>query len=202
MSQVGCLLMTIAAKGLEFELRGGHGRARTAAEAGAALRAGAERLPLLKLGREDVGVVVWWVGVHGGAGESALEEIFDGSRAAGHRWPVAPPGAAPVVVVLVARTDARGLRAVQSAMRDWQTRGLELRLLGLVLMADAPTRSPRALRDLRRVVSGGVPRVWSLPWVESWRAGEVPSRSNSPRQAQRLLADLRSAGALGRKAGS
>jgi hypothetical protein len=75
-------------------------------------------------------------------------------------------------------------------------------LLGLVLMADAPTRSPRALRDLRRVVSGGVPRVWSLPWVESWRAGEVPSRSNSPRQAQRLLADLRSAGALGRKAGS
>ena len=161
----------------------------------------AEQLPLLKLGRADDGVAVWWVGVHGGAGESTLEEIFGGSRAAGHRWPVAPPGTPPVVVVLVARTDARGLRAAQSAMRDWQTRGLKLRLLGLVLMADAPTRLPRALRDLARVVSGGVPRVWSFPWVESWRAGEVPSRANSPRQAERLLADLRSVGALGGEAG-
>jgi hypothetical protein len=135
-----------------------------------------------------------------GAGESTLERIFRGSRAAGHRWPVAPPGNAPVVV-LVARTDARGLRAAQSAMRDWQTRGLNLRLLGLVLMADAPTRLPRALRDLQRVVSGGVPRVWSLPWVESWRVGEVPSRANSPREAERLLEDLLSAGALGGEAG-
>src|ERR1039458_2891135 len=93
-----------------------------AKRAGVDLPGAAERLPLLKLGREDDGVAVWWVGVHGGAGESTLEEIFGGSRAAGHRWPVAPPGAAPVLVVLVARTDARGVRAVESAMRDWQTR--------------------------------------------------------------------------------
>jgi hypothetical protein len=155
----------------------------------------------LVVGERERDVVLWWVGVHGGAGESTLERIFQGSRAAGHRWPVAPTGSPPVVVVLVARTDARGLRAAQSAMRDWQTRGLNLQLLGLVLMADAPTRLPRALRDLRRVVSGGVPRVWWLPWVESWRVGEVPSRANSPREAERLLEDLLSAGALGGEAG-
>jgi hypothetical protein len=172
-----------------------------AGRAGVDLPGAAERLPLLKLAREDDGVAVWWVGVHGGAGESTLEEIFGGSRAAGHRWPVVPPGSPPAVVVLVARTDARGLRAAQSAMRDWQTRGLKLWLLGLVLMADAPTRLPRALRDLQRVVSGGVPRVWSMPWVESWRAGEVPSRANSPREAERLLADLRSTSSLGGEAG-
>jgi hypothetical protein len=194
--------MTVDAEGSRFGLRRGHGRVRAAAgQSGVDLPAGAERLPLLNLGREDDGVALWWVGVHGGAGESTLEEIFGGSRAAGHRWPVAPPGTPPVAVVLVARTDARGLRAAQGAMRDLQTLGLKLRLLGLVLMADAPTRSPRALRDLARVVSGGVPRVWSMPWVESWRAGEVPSRANSPRQAERLLADLRSASLLGGEAG-
>jgi hypothetical protein len=193
--------MIIATEGSKAGPKRDYGRLRTAAgQSGVDLPGGAERLPLLKLGREDDGVALWWVGVHGGAGESTLEEIFGGSCAAGHRWPVAPPGTAPVLVVLVARTDARGLRAVQSAMRDWQTRALNVRLLGLVLMADAPTRSPRALRDLQKVVSGGVPRVWSFPWVESWRAGGVPSRSNSPRQAQRLLADLRSVGALGGKA--
>ena len=172
-----------------------------AGRAGVDMPDAAQLLPLLKLGREDEGVVVWWVGVHGGAGETTLEEIFRGSRAAGHRWPVAPSGSLPAMVVLVARTDARGLRATQCAMRDWQTRELNLRLLGLVLMADAPTRPPRAVRDLQRVIGGGVPRVWSMSWVECWRAGEVPSRANSPRQAERLLADLRSVGALGGEAG-
>jgi hypothetical protein len=141
---------------------------------------------------EQRGEALWWVGVHGGAGESTLERIFRGTRASGHRWPVAAAPARPLVV-LVARTDARGLRAVQSAMRDWQSRKLRLQLLGLVLMADAPTRLPRAVRDLQRVVSGGVPHVWTLPWVESWRAGEVPSRANAPRETERLLEDLRCA---------
>jgi acetyl-CoA acetyltransferase len=172
-----------------------------AKRAGVHLPGAAERLPLLKLGREDDGVAVWWIGVHGGAGESTLEEIFCGSRAAGHRWPVAPPGTPPVVVVLVARTDARGLRAAQSAMQQWQAGELGLLVVGLVLMADAPGRLPRALQHLASVIGGGVPRVWSFPWVESWRTGEVPSRSNSPKQAERLLADLRSVGALGGEAG-
>src|SRR5665213_3599572 len=127
--------MTIANEGFMFGPRRDFRRLRVAADqTGVDQPAGAERLPLLNLGRDDDGVAVWWVGVHGGAGESTLEEIFGGSRAAGHRWPVAPPGTPPVVVVLVARTDARGLRAAQSAMQQWQTRGLNLRLLGLVLM--------------------------------------------------------------------
>ncbi len=159
-----------------------------------------EGLGELVVGGWERDVLLWWVGVHGGAGESTLERIFRGTRASGHRWPVlAAPGRA--VVVLVARTDWRGLRATQVAMGDWQSRGLSVEVLGLVLMADAPGRLPRGLRDLQRVVSGGVPRVWSFPWVECWRAGEVPSRANSPSEAERLLADLRSAGPLGGEAG-
>ena len=71
---------------------------------------------------------VWWVGVHGGAGESTLESLFAGSRAAEHRWP-AGRGEKPAVV-LVARTHAQGLRAVQTALRDCSERRLEVALLG------------------------------------------------------------------------
>jgi hypothetical protein len=73
--------MTVDAEGSRFGLRRGHGRVRAiAGQSGVDLPAGAERLPLLKLGREDDGVAVWWVGVHGGAGESyryVVEGSFD-----------------------------------------------------------------------------------------------------------------------------
>jgi hypothetical protein len=102
-------------------------------------------------------------------------------------------------VVLAARTDARGLRAVQRAMREHLESALPVDVVGLVLMADAPGRLPRVLRDLARVVGGTVPRVWSLPWVEAWRAGEVPSPANSPKEADRLAAELRVALGLDQK---
>ncbi len=75
-------------------------------------------------------------------------------------------------------------------MRQLHEDRLAVSVLGLVWIADAPGRLPRALRDLQAVVSGGAPQVWSLPWVERWRLGEVPSQANSPREAGRLLADL------------
>jgi hypothetical protein len=149
------------------------------------------RLPTRTVLTADAGVLVWWLGVHGGAGESLLEEAFSGSRASRHVWPIAPHGAAATRVVLVARTDVRGLRAVQGAMRQWHEDSLRAVVLGLVLMADAPGRLPRGLRELAGVVGGAVPRVWSLPWVEAWRVGEVPSPASSPREARALLVDLR-----------
>jgi hypothetical protein len=86
-------------------------------------------------------------------------------------------------------------------MRQWQEDRLPVAVVGLVLMADAPGRLPRALRDLAGVIGGGVPRVWAFPWVEAWRVGEVPSSANSPKEAGRLLEDLRSAGRTVRKEG-
>jgi hypothetical protein len=178
--------------------RGGFG-ARFAPAAPASVVS--DRLPLRRLGPGDAGAVVWWLGVHGGAGESTLEEIFRGSRAAGHAWPVPGVGHPPVPVVFVARTSARGLLAAQRVMRQWQEDRLPVAVVGLVLMADAPGRLPRALRDLAGVIGGGVPRVWAFPWVEAWRVGEVPSSANSPKEAGRLLEDLRSAGRTVRKEG-
>ncbi|MGF1661007.1 MAG: DUF6668 family protein [Kineosporiaceae bacterium] len=124
---------------------------------------------------------LWWVGVHGGAGESTWARLLPGSRAAGHAWPVpATPHLAPNRVVLVARTDLRGLLAVQAAAAQWveQHRGT-VDLLGLVLSADAPGRLPRPLADLAGHVSGGVPRVWRVPWLPAWRM-YLPDEADVP----------------------
>jgi hypothetical protein len=158
------------------------------------------RMPrVLGMVEVDAPAAVWWCGVHGGAGESTLERIFRGSRASDHRWPIVRLGDPIPAVVLAARTDARGLRAVQRAMREHLESALPVDVVGLVLMADAPGRLPRVLRDLAGVVGGTVPRVWSLPWVEAWRAGEVPSPANSPKEADRLAAELRAALGLDQK---
>jgi hypothetical protein len=41
-----------------------------------------------------------------------------------------------------------------------------------------------------QVVSGGVPRTWTVPWVEAWRVGEPPALASSPREVQRLVDEL------------
>ncbi|HRL81412.1 MAG TPA: hypothetical protein PLK46_13925 [Propioniciclava sp.] len=134
---------------------------------------------------------LWWVGAHGGAGESTLAGLAPEWPAAGHAWP-RTPAPAPAPVVLVARSNAHGLRAAQTAIMQWAG-GLvpSVDVLGLVIVADAPGRLPRPLRDLAQVVSGGVPRTWNVPWVESWRLGEPPALNDAPREVRRLVDELR-----------
>ncbi|MGP3973544.1 DUF6668 family protein [Streptomyces sp. 8N114] len=129
----------------------------------------------------------WWLGVHGGAGVSTLEQAVPGGRDAGRAWPAADE---PQPVVLVARSSANGLKAVRNAAQQWGSQlvtGIEL--LGLVVVADAPGRRPRALRDLLHLVSGTVPRLWEIPWVEEWRLGEPPT-AHLPKECAPLARDL------------
>lgn len=149
-----------------------------------------DRLPRRALADEEP-AAVWWLGAHGGAGESTLEELFCGSRAADHCWPLAASGETAAHVVLVARTHAHGLNAAQHAIREWAAGDVEVLLLGLVLIADAPGRLPSALRQLAALVAGGVPAVWSLPWIEAWRVGDPPGPQNAPKAVRQLLEDLR-----------
>ncbi|WP_308458016.1 MULTISPECIES: DUF6668 family protein [Leifsonia] len=133
---------------------------------------------------------LWWLGAHGGSGESSLAALVPDWLAADHGWP-RPPAGMPARVVLVARSHAYGLRAAQAAATQWAA-GLvpHVELLGLVLVADAPGRLPRPLRDLAQVVGGGVPRTWNVPWVESWRLGEPPALADAPREVHRLVDEL------------
>ncbi|WP_454044649.1 DUF6668 family protein [Cellulosimicrobium sp. Marseille-Q8652] len=149
-----------------------------------------ERADQLPTRPQHWNATLWWLGVHGGAGESTLADLVPGSRAAAHAWPRLPDHA-PVRVVLTARSSMRGLRAAQAAATQWAA-GLvpHVEVLGLVILADAPGRMPRPLRDFAQLVAGGVPRAWTLPWIEGWRLGEPPALSDSPREVRRLVDDL------------
>jgi len=136
---------------------------------------------------------VWWLGVHGGAGESTLAALAAGTKAAGHAWPLpADPAAAAHRVVLVARTNYTGLIGAQRAAIDWasDSLGSGVTLEGLVLIADMPGRRPKPLRDLEQVVAGGAPRSWSLPWIDAWRYGPAAPGTPLPRPFHDLLAEL------------
>ena len=124
-------------------------------------------LPVVPEGRT---AALWLVGAHGGAGESTLACLVPDWEAAGHAWPESAAGPAPCV--LTARTSAAGLLAAQAALRQWAAGDAPVDLAGLVLLADAPGRLPRPLRDLAGLVAGGAPRCWSIPWIEAWRLGQ------------------------------
>lgn len=127
----------------------------------------------------------WWVPCHGGAGATTLATVLGGGDAGRRGWPryrAAQPG-----VILVARTHAAGLQAAQRASRQWASGAVgSVRLVGLVAVADTPGRLPRSLRQWLKLVTGGFPRTWVVPWHEPWRRGERPTRENAPRQVVRM----------------
>jgi hypothetical protein len=131
----------------------------------------------------------WWLGCHGGAGVTTLQAALRAGEDACRHWP-AQTSPARHSVVLVTRSHASGLERAQAVVRQWaagMVPGVDL--LGLVVMADAPGRLPKPLRDLLRLVSAGVPRTWHVPWVEEWRRGE-PVASHLPRQLASLSRQL------------
>lgn len=146
-----------------------------------------DQLPTLSQGHQ---ADLWWLGAHGGAGESSLAALVPEWSAAGHGWPLAP-GVKASRVVVVARSNMRGLRAAQLAATQWAS-GLvpHVQVVGLVVVADAPGRLPRPLREFAHLVAGGFPRTWTVPWIEAWRLGEPPELSTAPRDVRRLVDDL------------
>lgn len=136
----------------------------------------------------EVTAPVWWLGAHGGAGESTLTEYLPGSRAADHCWPTSADDAAPSTVVLLCRSHARGLHAAQRALTDWASGAVPgVHLLGLVVVADAPGKTPKPLRDLTRLVAGGAPRTWHLPWLEVARFAPTDGTTPPPTAVRSLL---------------
>jgi hypothetical protein len=137
---------------------------------------------------------VWIVGVHGGAGESTITELSPHFREAHHRWPQPPPYGS-VLCLMVARTNAAGLHNARAAAREWAAGAQpHVVLLGLILIPDAPGRVPKELARQITLTSGGVPRVWQLPWIEDWRLHApgytLLDTADLPRAVKKLLVDL------------
>jgi len=68
---------------------------------------------------------------------------------------------------------------------------LGVELLGLVVVADAPGRLPKPLRDLTDLVTGGAPRAWRVGWQEKWRQGNPPDLQDCSRNIESLLTLIR-----------
>lgn len=124
-----------------------------------------------------------WIGAHGGAGASTLARLLGGTDI-GCRWPDARLGE-PARVLLTGRTNVDGLRAVSRALRVLQEgrHPAGMRLLGVVLMADAPGRLPAPLAGRISAMRGIAP-VHRVPWIPALRQGERPR--SLPRQLVRL----------------
>lgn len=149
-------------------------------------------LPLWRLGKSlrNGGPGWWFLSCHGGAGATTLNNAIQGGMDAGRYWPVPDPPAY-TNVVLVARSHAGGLTAAQLAARQWASGSLPtVRVLGLAVVADAPGRRPKVLRDLQGLIAGGVPRVWDLPWIEELRLGAPVSAIQLPAAFTTMAVDL------------
>lgn len=139
--------------------------------------------------------VAWAVGAHGGAGTSTLAQVFAPVGDAGTQWPAADEHPWCVVVCRSTRT---GLDAAQSAVlqaHSGNAGGCEV--LGVVIVADAPGKTPKALRN-RETVLEELTEVWRVPYVPGFRehatselaqwvptAGEA-SKPESKRAGQRV----------------
>lgn len=120
---------------------------------------------------ESGGTGVWLLGTHGGSGARCLSAVLNGTRLAGKTWPTPVNGREPVV--LVCRGDHRGLSSAQEYARAYRDGGLaeQLQLVGVIVSADAPGRTPPPLRRLERLLSGAAPIIGHAPWEPTWRTG-------------------------------
>ena len=161
----------------------------TAPQPGVPVPDTADRLPRWS---QALPAQVWWLGVHGGAGETTLATLAERTRPAQHGWPIYSPPTIATNVILVARSNYNGLIAAQRAATEWASGALGdvVKVGGLALIADAPGRLPKPLRNLQQVVAGGLPRVWALPWIDAWRLGPVDPSTPLPREYRDMFAEL------------
>lgn len=143
----------------------------------------------LRLWRPARRARVWWVGCHGGAGETTLSSFVPVDSCTDHRFPDLPADEPPAKVVLVARDSGAGLDAARRALgqiRDRRAGNIEL--LALVLSAAAPGKLPRELADDVAVLEAGLlgRPLRRIDWVPAWRLGDP----ELPRQVTDLLLEI------------
>ena len=90
-------------------------------------------------------------------------------------WP-RPPAGWQAPVVLVCRASAAGTWRATGAVEQWSRRQIPpgTVLLGVVAVAASGRRTPRIAADRLHLISGWVPKVWHVDWVETYLAADNP----------------------------
>jgi len=160
---------------------------RAVRRTGVAAPAAEHRLP--RVTHADVSGI-WMVGVHGGAGESSLAHVL-GAREAGRAWPLPQHFSQRSSVVLVARTNARGIDAMRNALREVASGSVSsVHVVGVTFVRDAP-KLPAELRNEARIVASAAATSWWVPWIDDWRRTTTPTLKGLPRVTTQVLTDLR-----------
>lgn len=125
-------------------------------------------------------------GLHGGAGTTTLATIFgDDVIDTGQGWPVSGDGN-EARVIAVARTHYLGLSVADDFTQLWGSGQLnESRLLGLILVDDAPRLVDSQQRAVKRLLKK-TPLGAHVPWVENWRFGP-PDPQQIPLRIRRIV---------------
>jgi len=143
--------------------------------------------PLRKRARGAAGDADWWLlGAHGGAGVTSLRRAGVGGADAERRWPACGP------VVVVTRRSGVGLEWARDAARQHASGGTpdDVLLAGLVVVADAPGRTPARLARFLQLITAAYPRVWEVPWVEEWRLAGHDEPLPTPPAVRQLGEDM------------
>lgn len=127
----------------------------------------------------------WWMGAHGGAGETTMAAMDPNGEAAGHAWPLHPGGAH---VVVVARETASGLQAATNARKHHASGAFPgVTILGLVTIAAAPGKTPPAITQRLRLLEKAYPRFKRIHWRPELITNPAPGPEDQDRATTSVL---------------
>jgi hypothetical protein len=147
---------------------------------------------------------VWWVGCHGGSGATTLAGLTKIGCDFGTAWPVMPPTAAMIDVILVFRASATGTWAATGAVEQWRRRSapVNARVRGIVAVAASARRPPKIVDERLQLLKGWVPNLWKVGWQEVLLAADEPSDVGLPPDVAALRDALLNVSAENAKAAS
>jgi hypothetical protein len=123
---------------------------------------------------EGFSPLVWLVGAHGGAGTTSLAHAVAAFGDAGQQWPAEDEYPWSVIV---ARTTREGLEAAHdTALQAQAGKSGDCKVLGVILVADAPGKIPKAIEQRMTVLERVVPTIWTVDYHPSWRESLTKDR--------------------------
>ncbi|MGO3084477.1 DUF6668 family protein [Ancrocorticia populi] len=114
--------------------------------------------------------VVWLLGAHGGAGTTTLAESW-APAAEAKVWPAKDDYP---YVVIVCRSTRTGLdHAHELVLQATGKLSGDCELLGVAVVADAPGKTPKALRQRMEVLGNIAPHIWEIPYIAQLREARL-----------------------------